>query len=345
MDFDTRFYGLEFTYSSFKGMPYQRLGNSGLQVSRMGLGTWKMGYPERGDGARVDRGKSLAILDRALELGVTFWDTANRYNASSGNSERVIGEWFAARPGERRNIVLATKCYGAMDGITPNHCGLSRINILDSVYASLDRLQTDRMDLLLFHSYDDLAPIEESLEAVAALMAKDLVRYFGVSNFTVEQLARYREVAEKHRLPAVQAVENRFDPLSGEADSWRGVLSYCAENGVSFIPYSPLKRGLLTNRYLKGKQMGPGDRLVDEGVLEEMTRGNVYETLARLEQLAQDEGLTIAQLSLAYTLQLPGMGPPIPSASSVEQLEENARAGTIQLKEETLQELRTLFVV
>ncbi|MCK5117945.1 MAG: aldo/keto reductase, partial [Candidatus Latescibacteria bacterium] len=135
-DFDTRFYGVEFTYSSYKGMPYRRLGNSGLQVSRMGLGTWKMGYPERGDGARVDRGKCLAILDRALELGVTFWDTANRYNESSGNSERVIGEWFAAHPGERRNIVLATKCYGAMDGITPNHCGLSRANILDSVAAS-----------------------------------------------------------------------------------------------------------------------------------------------------------------------------------------------------------------
>jgi len=342
--YDTRFYGVEFTYSSFKGMPYQRLGNSGLQVSRMGLGTWKMGYPERGDGARVDKGKSLAILDRALELGVTFWDTANRYNESSGNSERVIGEWFAAHPGERRNIVLATKCFGAMDGITPNHCGLSRANILDSVYASLDRLQLDRVDLLLFHSYDDETPIEESLNAVAALMAKDQVRYFGVSNFTVEQLARYREVAEKHRLPSVQAVENRFDPLSGEVDSSKGVLAYCAEHGLSFLPYSPLKRGLLTNRYLKGKQVGAGDRLVDEGALEAMTQGKVYETLARLDQLAQAEGLTIAQLSLAYTAQLPGMGSPIPSASSVAQLEENALAGVIQLREETLKELHSLFV-
>ncbi|MCD6334247.1 MAG: aldo/keto reductase [Candidatus Latescibacteria bacterium] len=342
--YDTRFYGVEFTYSSFKGMPYQRLGNSGLQVSRMGLGTWKMGYPERGDGARVDKGKSLAILDRALELGVTFWDTANRYNESSGNSERVIGEWFSGHPGERRNIVLATKCFGAMDGITPNHCGLSRANILDSVYASLDRLQLDRVDLLLFHSYDDETPIEESLNAVAALMAKDQVRYFGVSNFTVEQLARYREVAEKHRLPSVQAVENRFDPLSGEVDSSKGVLAYCAEHGLSFLPYSPLKRGLLTNRYLKGKQVGAGDRLVDEGALEAMTQGKVYETLARLDQLAQAEGLTIAQLSLAYTAQLPGMGSPIPSASSVAQLEENALAGVIQLREETLKELHSLFV-
>ncbi|MFH1009513.1 MAG: aldo/keto reductase [Candidatus Latescibacterota bacterium] len=344
MDFDTRFYGVAFTYSSFKGMPYQRLGNSGLQVSRMGLGTWKMGYPERGDGARVDRGKSLAILDRALELGVTFWDTANRYNASSGNSERVIGEWFAAHPSERRNIVLATKCYGAMDGITPNHGGLSRANILDSVCASLDRLRTDRVDLLLFHSFDGQAPIEESLEAVATLLGQDRVRYFGVSNFSVAQLEQYRGVAETHRLPSVQAVENYFDPLSGEMDARKGVLAYCAEHGLSFLPYSPLKQGLLTNRYLKGNPVGAGDRLVDEGALDKMTQGHVYQTLAQLDQLARGEGLTIAQLALAYIAQLPGMGSPIPSASSVAQLEENARAGTIQLNAETLKKLRTLFV-
>ncbi|MCK5382004.1 MAG: aldo/keto reductase, partial [Candidatus Latescibacteria bacterium] len=159
-----------------------------------------------------------------------------------------------------------------------------------------------------------------------------------------EQLERYREVAEKHRLPAVQAVENRFDPLSGEMDSRKGVLAYCAEHGLSFLPYSPLRLGLLTNRYLEGKKVGAGDRLVDEGALDAMTQGEVYEILARLDRLAQAEGLTIAQLSLAYTAQLPGMGSPIPSASSVAQLEENARAGVIRLKEETLKELRKLFV-
>lgn len=344
MDFDTRFYGLDFTYSSFKGMPYQCLGNSGLRVSRMGLGTWKMGYPERRDGSRVGRDRSLSILDRALQLGVTFWDTANRYNESSGNSERVIGEWFAAHPEERRNIVLATKIYGAMDGMTPNHCGLSRANILDSVYASLERLGLDRVDLLYFHAYDDEVPVEESLEAVAHLMSRDLIRYFGVSNFTLEQVARYREVAERHRLPTVQCVQNNFNPLTGEADSSRGVPTYCAEHGLSFIPYSPLRRGLLTNRYLKGKKVGPGDRLVDEGALEEFTLGKVYETLTHLEQIGRREGLTIAQLSLAYMLQLPGLGPLIPFASSVEQLEENTKAGIVTLSEDTVQELRTMFV-
>ena len=112
MAYDTRFYGMGFRFDEFNGMPYRRLGGSGLKVSRIGLGTWKMGYPERGDGSRVGRDQAVRILDRALELGVTFWDTANRYNASSGNSERVLGEWFRMNPGERRNIVLATKVMG-----------------------------------------------------------------------------------------------------------------------------------------------------------------------------------------------------------------------------------------
>lgn len=99
MAYDTRFYGLNFGFDSFNEMPYINLGKAGLRVSRVGLGTWKMGYPERGDKARVGRDLALRILDRALELGATFWDTANRYNESSGNSERVLGEWFRAHPG------------------------------------------------------------------------------------------------------------------------------------------------------------------------------------------------------------------------------------------------------
>src|SRR3989339_1802205 len=124
MPYDRRFYGIDFNFDSFNGMPYLRLGGSGLRVARVGLGTWKFGYPERNDGSRIGRDMAFRIMDRALELGATFWDTANRYNESSGNSERVIGEWFREHSGERRNIVLATKMAGAMDGVTPNHCGL-----------------------------------------------------------------------------------------------------------------------------------------------------------------------------------------------------------------------------
>lgn len=344
MAYDTRFYGLDFAFDSFNGMPYIHLGRSGLRVSWMGLGTWKMGYPERGDGARVGRDQAFRILDRALELGVCFWDTANRYNESSGNSERVLGEWFRAHPQERRNIVLATKMAGAMDGVTPNHCGLSRANVLDSVYASLDRLGIERIDLLQFHRTDPDTPVEESLEAVADLRRQDLVRYLGLSNASVDELAEYQRVAQEYRLPALCSVQNSFNPLTGERERQRGVLEFCARNHLSFIPYSPLSRGLLTNRYLPGTPVGKGDRLVDEGVLEQMASSEVQEKLARLEKIAAQEQLTIAQLSLAYLLRLPGMGPLIPSASTAEQLEENARAAAAELSAGAMAALQQIFV-
>lgn len=344
MAYDTRFYGLDFSFDSFKGMPYMRLGHSGLRVSRVGLGTWKMGYPERGDKSRIGRDQAFRILDRALELGVTFWDTANRYNESSGNSERVLGEWFRAHPGERRNIAVATKLAGAMDGVSPNHCGLSRANILDSVYASLERLGLERIDLLQFHRTDPETPVEESLEAVADLRRRDLVRYLGLSNAAVDDLMVYREMAHHYGLPLVCSVQNNFNPLDGEREGRRGVLAFCARNRLAFIPYSPLSRGLLTNRYLPGRSVGQGDRLVDEGALEKMQGGQVAQQLVRLDELARQEGLTVAQVSLAYLLHLPGMGPLIPSASTAEQLEENARAATVELSAGLLEQLQSLFV-
>src|SRR5690606_21627920 len=130
---DPAFYNLPFKVNDFQQMPYRRLGNSGLNVSNVGLGTWKMGYPETGDGSRVIEATAFEIFDLAIELGVTFWDTANRYNNSSGNSERIIGKWLKNNASQRRNIVLATKLSGTMDGITPNHCGLSRTNILEAL--------------------------------------------------------------------------------------------------------------------------------------------------------------------------------------------------------------------
>ncbi len=339
--YDRRFYGLNFTYTEFNGMPYQRLGSSGLRVARVGLGTWKFGYPERQDGSRVGRDAAFRILDRALELGVTFWDTANRYNESSGNSERVLGEWFRQHPGERRNIVLATKLGGAMDGITPNHCGLSRANVLDSVYASLDRLQIERIDLLQFHRIDPEVPVDESLEAVADLRRQDLVRYFGLSNATVADLEAYGRHAH---LARVCSVQNSFNPLTGARPGQEDVLAYCASHGIALIPYSPLLRGLLTNRYLPGRQVGPGDRLVDEGELERLLQGDVRERLEKLATIAARLGATVAQVSLAYLLHLPGMGPLIPSASNVAQLEENAGAVRLQLEASVLGDLRQVFL-
>ena len=337
-------YGVPFKVDDFNGMPYRWLGRSGLKVSAVGVGLWKIGFPETGDGARVGEWAAYAILDRALELGVTFWDTANRYNNASGNSERLIGRWFRANEGERRNIVLATKVCGGMDGRSPNHGGLSRGNILDSVRTCLDRLQTDRIDLLYFHRFDPSVPAEESLSAVDDLVRQDLVRYFAVSNFTVDNLDLYRRLEADFGVRCrVQAVQNRFDILHGEGDRCPGVLEYAARAGLSFVAYGPLARGLLTARYLDPTKGGPGDRLYDEGTLDRDTAGPVRDRLLRLAALAREWDLELSQLALAYLMTLPGMGPPIPSASSVEQLESNAAAGRLQLTDDQRARVRAVL--
>jgi aryl-alcohol dehydrogenase-like predicted oxidoreductase len=339
------FYGMPFTADEFNGMPYRTLGRSGLRVSNIGLGTWKMGYPETGDGSRVDEKAALEIFDRAIELGVTFWDTANRYNASSGNSERVIGTWMKKNPDQRRNVVLATKMFGLMDGRTPNHCRLSRQNIVDAVYASLERLLVDHIDLLYFHAFDPTTEIEESLMAVEDLVRQDLVRYLGVSNFTVEQLSLYRMAQQSTSIRTrVLVVQNEFDILNGESEKHVGVLDYCDETGLSFVAWSPLARGLLTERYLNPAKVGPGDRLYDEGEWQELEdRKTLLARLQQLASLAHEWDLAMSQLALAYMLTLPGMGPVIPAVSSVSQLESNAVAGKVKLEDEQRQKVKEIL--
>jgi len=334
-------YNVPFIAADFHGMPYRTLGRSGLRASAVGLGTWKIGHPDTGDGSRVDEKTAHRIFDRALELGVTFWDTANRYNAASGNSERVIGAWMRRNEDERRNIVLATKVFGGMDGRTPNHSGLSRGNILDSVYACLERLQVETIDVLYFHRFDPIVPIDESLCAVEDLVRQDLVRYFGVSNFAVDQLEHYRTVEEQVSPRCrVVAVQNQFDILNGESPEHRGVLDYAARSGLSFVAWSPLALGLLTERYLDPGKAGKGDRLVDEGELSKVVTPETLVRLRRLAELAHAWGIELSQLALAYLLSLPGMGPVIPSSSSVKQLESNAAAGKIAFDEEQLRQIQ-----
>lgn len=320
-------------------MPYRRFGNSGLQTSAMGLGTWKFGYPETDDGSRSDEATSLAILDRAFELGVTFWDTANRYNAGTGNSERVIGRWFDANPDKRRDIVLATKVFGGMDGYTPNHSGLSRLQIIEGVKACLARLGQEWIDVLWFHGFDDQVPVEESLEAVEDLVSQGLVHYLGVSQNTVENLEAYLAASEKiSRRCRPVAVQNQFDPVNG-ADR-PGVLEFCAAEGLSFVPYSPLGQGLLTDRYLDPAKVGDGDRLHDQGMA--VTEAQLTK-VRRVGELAEQWGHSISQLTLAYLLSLDGMGTQIPSSSTVAQLEANAAAGTIELTADQQGQLADAF--
>ena len=328
----------------YHGMPYMRLGNSGLSAPKVGLGTWKFGRPETGDEARVDQPTAMRIFDRALDLGVTFWDTAARYNNASGNSERVIGEWFKANPDQRRNIVIATKVYGGMDGLTPNHCRLTRGNLKESVYASLERMQIDVIDLLYFHHYDPITPPEETFSALEDLVEDDLVRYLAISNFTIDQFKQYGTMESAFSARSrILAVQNQFDILRGEHPDYPGMLEYCNQAGASFIAYSPLAEGFLTDRYLDPSKVSKGDRIFDQGMLKDLASVENMNKLLGLGALAKEYGLELSQLALAYTLTLKGMGPVIPAASSVRQLESNARVGQIQLSNDQMKALIDLL--
>ncbi len=335
--------GLDFTYDNFNGMPYRILGSSGLRISNVGLGTWKFGIPETGDGARVDKESGLKILDAAIIEGVTFWDTANRYNNSSGNSERVIGEWIKANSGMRNSVVVATKLFGATDGATPNHCGLSRTNILESTYASLERLQTDYIDIMFFHAYENDTPVEESLMAIEDLISQDLIRYFGVSNFTVENIELYKKYSDLFKRSKIQVVQNRYDILHKESEDFKGVLEYCVENKISFIPWGPLRQGLLTERYLDKSKVGKGDRLFDENVLDTELTSEIQDKLKSLADVAHKYDMTLQTQTIAYMLTLQAMGSMIVASSTPEQLKENAKGGKIKLNEEHIKEIEKLL--
>ena len=328
-------YGLPFDAADFQGMPYRRLGRTGLRASVVGLGTWKFGLPETGDGSRVDEETAFDIFDRAWETGVTFWDTANRYNESSGNSERLIGRWFAENPELRRDIVLATKVRGLMDGRTPNHAGLSRQSIMDGVYASLERLQTDHIDLLYFHNVHDEAEAEESIAAVDDLIRGDMVRYFAVSNCAPADFERLEEARrlEGSIRTRIAAVQNGFDLLRGEHEAERGMLAQCAASGTSYIAWSPLAEGLLTGRYNAPQKVKKGDRLYDQKSALYRDEG-LQKKLAALAELAKSLGVSMTRMVLSYMLTLPGMTHVIPAASTVAQLEDNAAAGKLALSDE-----------
>ena len=339
-----QFFKAPLEITSYNGMPYMPLGKSGLWVSKVGLGTWKFGRPETGDEARVDQETALQIFDRALELGITFWDTAPRYNNASGNSERVIGEWFKTNPDQRRNIVVATKLYGGMDGLTPNHCRLTRGNIKESVYASLERMQISTIDLLYFHHYDPLTPPEESFSAVEDLVREDLVRYLAISNFTVDQARLYTSMERTFSSRVrVLAIQNQYDILRSEHPDYPAVLDFCRKKGLTFIAYSPLAEGYLTHRYLDLDKVKKGDRVFDQGMLKETATSENQEKMHKLAALAARWDMSLSQLALSFLLTLPAMGPAIPGSSSVAQLESNAQAGKINLSFDQIAAVRAVI--
>ena len=303
-------------------MEYRRLGTSALIVSEIGLGSW-LTY-----GGGIARDTAAACIDRALDLGVNFVDTANVYG--HGTAEELLGELLSTRP--RESYVLATKLYFPMGN---GDRGLSRPQVLKQIDASLRRLRTDHVDLYQCHRYDTDTPLEETMEALTEVVRTGKVRYLGFSEWSAGQI----EAAQ-----ALPDVEHFVSSQPQYSILWRAperaVIPLCAREGISQVVWSPLAQGVLTGKYRPGERYPTGSRAGSETMRWAMGRfltDEVFAAVERLRPIAADAGLSLAQLALAWVLREPNVASAIVGASRAEQLDENALAAGVVLGAETLE--------
>jgi len=321
-------------------MQYTRLGRTGLPVSRLCLGTMTFGF-------QCDEATSFAIMDRAFEGGITFFDTADVYPigappGAQGRTEEIIGRWLA-RTGNRSRIILATKCFGRV-GPARWDQGNSRKHILDAVDASLRRLGTDYIDLYQLHGPDPETPIDETLKALDDLVRWGKVRYIGCSNFLAYQVARAIGRSEVLGVARFDSVQPRYNLLFREIE--RELLPLCAEEGIGVIPYNPLAGGLLTGKH--NPETGPeeGSRFTlgtaAQRYQERYWHGRMFETVEQLRPIAAEAGMSLAQMAVAWVMANPVITAPIIGASRPEQLADTLAAAETSLPPELKQRLDDL---
>ena len=306
-------------------MEFRRLGRSGLNVSQIAFGNWLT------HGSQVEEDAAVACVHAALDVGITTFDTADVYAGTA--AESVLGRALAGR--RREGLEVATKVYWPT-GPGPNDRGLSRKHVVESCNASLRRLGTDYIDLYQAHRYDPTVPLEETMTAFADLVRAGKVLYLGVSEWNAEQIAAGAALA---RDLGVQLVSNQpqYSML------WRvieaGVVPTCEQEGLSQIVWSPLAQGVLTGKYRPGEQPPAGSRASHSAVgfqVEGFMADAVLTRVQLLRPIADDLGLTMAQLALAWVLQNPNVAAAIIGASRPEQVHDNVKAAGVQLDADVL---------
>ena len=310
-------------------MDYRTLGDSGLRVSEICLGTWTTFGGSLGDDA------AIALVNEAFDVGINFFDTANVY--SQGRSEEVLGRALAGRP--RDSFVVATKLWAEM----PNgDRGLSSEQIHKQIDDSLGRLQLDHVDLYQAHSFDDDVPLEETLEAFTAVVNAGKVRFIGVSNWSGEQIRRGVDICRTHGFAKPVSSQPEYSLLYREPE--QDVIPASRENGISQIVYSPLAQGVLSGKYRSAEEYGEGTRASARAeFMSEYLTGEVLERVERLRPIADGLGLTMVQLALAWILREPNVASAIVGASRPEQLHDNAAASGVDLDEASLQAIDAMF--
>lgn len=303
-------------------MEYTTLGRTGTEVSRICLGCMSFGTPEWRDWV-LDEEESLPIIERAIDLGINFFDTANMY--SRGDSERVLGR---ALEGRREESVVATKCYFQMDEDNPHSGGLSRKAIEQELAASLDRLGMETVDLYQIHRWDEDTPIETTLRTLDDAVRRGQVRHLGASSMWAYQFARALHTSDRLGLDRFATMQNHYSLLYREEE--REMLPLCAEADIGVIPWSPLARGYLARPHeaFDATTRGESDDYAREHPYFE---GNGREINERVAELADENDASMAQIALAWLLHQDAVDAPIVGTTSIEHLEEAVAALDISL--------------
>ncbi|HEX8062337.1 MAG TPA: aldo/keto reductase family protein [Allosphingosinicella sp.] len=292
-------------------MRYRKLGSSDLEVSEISLGSWLT------FGVGVERDRAASVVDESFGLGINFIDTANVYGR--GAAESFLGEVLGGRP--RESYVLATKLFFPM---TEADRGLSRAQVEKQLDASLNRLRTDHIDLYQCHRYDEQTPLEETMAALTDAVRSGKVRYIGFSEWPADKIRAAVEMAGVEKFVSSQP---QYSLLWRQPEE--EVIPLCAANGISQIVWSPLAQGVLTGKYLPGSPPPKDSRATSEemgGFISWLLRDQTLEAVQRLQPIAAEAGLSLAQFALAWVLREPNVASAIVGASRPEQLAENAAA-------------------
>jgi aryl-alcohol dehydrogenase-like predicted oxidoreductase len=310
-------------------MEYKHLGRSGLLVSRLCLGTMNFG-------AHASEGDSHQIMDKALELGINFFDTANGYGGKPGEgyTEQIIGRWFAQGGGKREKVVLAKKVLGYM-GDWPNEKKLSALHIRKACENSLRRLQTDHIDLYQMHHIDRESPWEEIWQAMEVLVQQGKVIYVGSSNFAAWNIAQANEIAKQRHFMGLVSEQSLYN-LNARSIELE-VIPACRAYGLGLIPWSPLAGGLLGGVLEKAEKGRRASERLQQAVDKNRSKVEAYESLCR------ELGESPADVALAWMLQNDVVTAPIIGPRTMEQLTGSLRALELKLNPETIKRLDEIF--
>jgi 1-deoxyxylulose-5-phosphate synthase len=310
-------------------MEFTKFGSTGLTVSRMCIGTGTFGK-------QTDEGESHRILNRAAEAGINFIDTADLYPAGAdasgvGSSEVITGRWLKDK---RDRFILGTKAGGRMGPAAWNQ-GSSRKHLIDAIDASLRRLDTDYVDLYQLHMDDPATPIDETVEAMDAIVRSGKARYIGVSNFLAYRLAKSLGRQDTLRLMRFVSVQPRYNLLFREIE--RELLPLAQEDGIAVIPFNPLAGGLLSGRYKQSDKPEKGRFSAELGQFGAMYQARYwhereFETVGKVQEIAEEQGTPMATLSIAWILANPAITSVILGASRLEQLTVTLAAADFKLE-------------